>query len=236
MIYIMSDIHGRLDKYLKMLEIINFAEDDLLYILGDVIDRGKDGIKILQDIMKRKNIVFLVGNHEVMMYNYYYNRLFKDNNYDMVEAQLWGSNSNHFTHKEFIKLQIEEQVLIMKYIENSYVYISDLYFQGNNYYLVHASPSLDVPYKRATLLELKNIGFSITDLVWRRLKHSFLGGYGHKIVVVGHTSTSYFRNYFPDYSIYHDNGFIAIDCGCSREGDKAMLGCIRLDDYKEFYV
>lgn len=84
----MSDIHGRYDKYLKILETINFLENDTLYILGDVIDRGKDGIKIIQDIMKRKNIVFLVGNHEVMMYNYYYNRLFSDSNYDMVEAQL----------------------------------------------------------------------------------------------------------------------------------------------------
>ncbi len=54
MIYAMSDLHGCFDKYKKMLEKINLCENDTLYILGDVVDRGKDGIKILFDMMKRK--------------------------------------------------------------------------------------------------------------------------------------------------------------------------------------
>ena len=53
--YVMSDIHGRYDKYADMLELIHFSEEDELYILGDVIDRGPDGIKILMDIMERSN-------------------------------------------------------------------------------------------------------------------------------------------------------------------------------------
>ena len=52
MIYAMSDLHGCYDKYIKMLEKINFSNDDTLYILGDIVDRGADGIKILQDIMQ----------------------------------------------------------------------------------------------------------------------------------------------------------------------------------------
>ena len=42
------------DKYIKMLEKINFSDSDTLYILGDVVDRGPDGIKILLDIAKNK--------------------------------------------------------------------------------------------------------------------------------------------------------------------------------------
>ena len=68
MIYVMSDLHGCYDKYINMLEKINFKYDDTLYILGDVIDRGDDGIKILSDMMKRHNIVTLLGNHEYMAY------------------------------------------------------------------------------------------------------------------------------------------------------------------------
>ena len=41
----MSDIHGCFDKYQKMLRRIDFAPEDTLYVLGDVIDRGPDGIK-----------------------------------------------------------------------------------------------------------------------------------------------------------------------------------------------
>ena len=50
MIYAMSDLHGCYDKYIKMLEKINFSNNDTLYVLGDIVDRGADGIKILQDI------------------------------------------------------------------------------------------------------------------------------------------------------------------------------------------
>lgn len=43
MIYVMSDIHGCYEKYRAMLKAIKFAEDDALYVLGDVLDRGPDG-------------------------------------------------------------------------------------------------------------------------------------------------------------------------------------------------
>ena len=36
----MSDIHGQFDALMKMLEKIQFSDEDELYILGDVIDRG----------------------------------------------------------------------------------------------------------------------------------------------------------------------------------------------------
>ena len=54
MIYVMSDLHGCYDKYMQMLEKIKFNNEDTLYVLGDIVDRGDDGIKILLDMMKRK--------------------------------------------------------------------------------------------------------------------------------------------------------------------------------------
>ena len=41
-IYCISDIHGKRDAFYEMLKKINFKEEDHLYVLGDVIDRGKD--------------------------------------------------------------------------------------------------------------------------------------------------------------------------------------------------
>ena len=40
MIYVISDIHGRKDRFEDVLEQINLQENDVLYILGDVIDRN----------------------------------------------------------------------------------------------------------------------------------------------------------------------------------------------------
>ena len=45
--YIMSDCHGRYDKFKNILKKINFSNEDNLYILGDVIDRNENGIDIL---------------------------------------------------------------------------------------------------------------------------------------------------------------------------------------------
>ena len=69
MIYVMSDLHGCYDKYKQMLEKIKFNNEDTLYVLGDIVDRGDDGIKILLDMMQRSNVVPLLGNHEFMAYS-----------------------------------------------------------------------------------------------------------------------------------------------------------------------
>ena len=66
MLYAVSDIHGCYDKYRKLLKKINFGPDDTLYVLGDVIDRGPDGFKILLDMARRTNVINLMGNHEAM--------------------------------------------------------------------------------------------------------------------------------------------------------------------------
>ena len=56
MIYAVSDLHGCYDKYIKLLERLKMTSDDSLYILGDIVDRGSDGMKILLGLIKRKNV------------------------------------------------------------------------------------------------------------------------------------------------------------------------------------
>ncbi len=65
-IFACSDLHGRYDKYERIMEHV--TDDDTLYFLGDAIDRNPDGMKILIDVMTRKNVEFFIGNHELMMY------------------------------------------------------------------------------------------------------------------------------------------------------------------------
>ena len=65
--YVISDIHGQYKSYKRMLRAIQLQPEDTLYVLGDVIDRGPDGIKILNDMMKRENVIMFMGNHELMI-------------------------------------------------------------------------------------------------------------------------------------------------------------------------
>lgn len=43
MVYCMSDIHGDLEKFHSMLQLIRFSAKDTLFVIGDIIDRGPDG-------------------------------------------------------------------------------------------------------------------------------------------------------------------------------------------------
>ena len=68
--YVMGDIHGEADRFHAMLKKIQFSADDILILLGDVIDRGPDGIALLLEIMEMPNVIMLLGNHEYMMLQY----------------------------------------------------------------------------------------------------------------------------------------------------------------------
>lgn len=92
--YCISDIHGEFDRYQTMLEEIHLTDNDTLYVIGDVIDRAPGGVDVLEDIMARKNVVMLMGNHEQMCLD----TLGKNNVYGA--RQLWSSNGGSVTRRE----------------------------------------------------------------------------------------------------------------------------------------
>ena len=50
MIYAVSDIHGCYRQYKEVLEKIAFSDEDTLYVLGDVLDRGPEPLRVLEDM------------------------------------------------------------------------------------------------------------------------------------------------------------------------------------------
>ena len=116
MIYLTSDIHGEYQMFMDLLKLINFSDNDKLYILGDVADRGPEPIKIYQYIMGKPNIFLLRGNHEEMMLDAL--RL-KDNQFVSTHlSRLWMNNGGFVTVDQFLNLPIEEQNRIYDFIKN----------------------------------------------------------------------------------------------------------------------
>lgn len=76
-LYVIPDIHGAddlLDKILKRILPLRHSDggQDKIVFLGDYIDRGKDGHKVLDRLIDLKNkyddrIICLCGNHEIML-------------------------------------------------------------------------------------------------------------------------------------------------------------------------
>ena len=69
-VYVVGDLHGDNDSFIKILSLYKKAEkDSLLIFLGDYADRGKQGVEIitkLNDLLEsNENIIALKGNHEL---------------------------------------------------------------------------------------------------------------------------------------------------------------------------
>jgi len=232
MIYVMSDLHGCYDKYKQMLEKIKFNKDDTLYVLGDSIDRGDDGIKILLDIMNRPNVVPMLGNHEYMAYSvlkkfnveitaYNYNSQLDAEAIEMYEN--WMFNGGLTTSQAFAKLDKATRDSIMEYLGEFELY-EELEVNGNSFVLVHGG--------LVEFEEDKDLGeYDIHDIIWGRCDYA-KQYYKDKYLVTGHTPT---YNIDENYRgrIYRQNNHIAIDCGAVFGG---TLGCICLDTLEEFYV
>lgn len=69
MTYVISDLHGYpLKRLQELLAQAKFGQEDVLYILGDVIDRNGDGgVEMLCWILSQKNVHLILGNHEAML-------------------------------------------------------------------------------------------------------------------------------------------------------------------------
>ena len=220
MIYIMSDIHGGWNEYRDILEQIQFSDSDHLYMLGDAIDRGPDGIEVLLDIMARKNVTMLLGNHEKMMLDALRNpdegRL----------TRLWWNNGAAPTKKAFDELDKEKQEAILDFLSELPTELV-IQFGEQAYRLVHAAPTY--------LYETCNYkGWDEqTFYVWYRvdLRDKLRED---EVLIFGHTPTFRFDYDLPVH-IWHGENRIGIDCGCGH-GTGCRLGCLRLDDMKEVYT
>ena len=69
-ILIISDIHGELDTFDKLLQKAKYdANNDQLILLGDYVDRGPNSKGVLNRVIELKDLgaIVLRGNHDDMM-------------------------------------------------------------------------------------------------------------------------------------------------------------------------
>src|ERR1700690_1665125 len=67
---IISDVHGRHQELLRVLDYCQYQADDRLVFIGDNIDRGVESNKVMEfliSLSKAPQNVFLQGNHEEMV-------------------------------------------------------------------------------------------------------------------------------------------------------------------------
>lgn len=234
-VYVISDLHGYYDLFIKLLEKISFSEFDLLYIIGDVCDRGPDSLKILFYIQEHDNIILIKGNHEYMMQEaLYYGVYYDDIDYPSKAFKLWIANGGNTTMeniREYLqkdKLKHEDyRVVRSAFLKNLYEYLNNLpeYIEikvnDQSYVLVHAGIDVKRPLDKQDL----------DTLLWIREGFYLQRGDLTKIYIFGHTPTALLNK---DYSfniwldeVHHNK--IGIDGGLAC-GTVGQLNCLCLND------
>ena len=226
--YVMSDLHGCYDEYLKMLEKINFSDDDMLYIAGDIMDRGPKPMEILLDIYNRPNVCLIRGNHEYMAlecFEILHAPLEKLSEEKKEIISAWQLNGGVATSDEFHKLSRVEKgtATCLLYAIDNYREVS---VGGRNYILMHAAPKNFIPEKLPE-------DYSFEDFLYWAAPDYDQVYFKDKFLVTGHTPTAFIEGNPRPNSIFRKNNHIAIDCGAAMGG---RLGCLRLDDGAEFYI
>ena len=116
MIYVLSDIHGQRRRFDSIMKQINLQPEDTLYVLGDVIDRNPDGIKILRQLMAMPNVKLLLGNHEQMMLDALYypvpEHAYWPDEYLTSMKNHWYNNGGGVTHNylKHIKKTVRQEI------------------------------------------------------------------------------------------------------------------------------
>ncbi len=64
-----GDIHGCHQEFAELLERLALTKDDKLILVGDLINRGPDSLKVI-DLARANRALSLLGNHELRLLNY----------------------------------------------------------------------------------------------------------------------------------------------------------------------
>ncbi|MCD8133842.1 MAG: fructose-bisphosphatase class III [Clostridiales bacterium] len=208
---------------MRLLDKINFSSVDELYILGDIVDRGPEPIRLVQELMMHPNIYPVLGNHEYMAHKVLskFNVEITDemisslSGDDMMDYMYWIQDGGDVTVKQFVRLHPESREEILEYLEECTLY-EEINIGGKRYILVHAGiDNFDEGRDMDTYLP--------SELLFQRAdygKRYFLDR--NTFLIAGHMPTFGIRS-DRESLIYEGNGHIAIDCGCVYGGHLAAF-------------
>ena len=214
MIYVVSNIHGNYSKFKELLDKISFSDNDIMYVLGDIVDYGDESMEVVCDLSVRMNVYPVMGEHDALAYKMlsgFDEMLKKGGTPDaefITEMQAWSKDGGDKTLASFRTLDEDMKEGVLDYLADMMPY--EIAEAGDKkYLLVHAGiANFDPEDFYSEALDMDKQYFSKT------------------YVVVGHTPSA-------DGRIKYNGKNIAIDGGVANGGS---LACLCLDNGKEYYV
>ena len=212
MTYVVSDLHGSLDKFNKLLNMIKFNDNDVMYVLGDIVDYGEQPIELLCDLSMRYNVIPIVGDHDFRALKLLseLDKMIRDQIMPepeiLAEMTEWIQDGGQRTMEEFKALDEEMREGVLEYL------------------LVHAGIA---GFDPETPIE----DYMPEDFIYEPLDRE-RKYFDDVTVIAGHLPT-YEIDDGSRGRIFRGEGSIIIDCGAAFD---ETLGCLCLETGKEYYI
>lgn len=231
MIYVIGDIHGCKDKYDEMLSKLVLTDKDAVFVLGDVIDVGNEGIEILMDMVYRANIYPILGERE------YYAKKFlpliaekgsAEKALDAIEGEeremlsKWLSMKSEKTIEAFLRLGEGDREAVIDFLEE-FVPYEEIECKGKKFVLTHAGIR---GFEEGKAFE----DYSDEDFVFAETDYGKIY-FSDAYLVTGHTPTVAIGKEFFG-KVYAKKRHLALDCGAAFGG---RLAAVCLDTLKVSY-
>ncbi len=107
--YVTSDAHGHVRALDRALELAGPGSGDVVYVLGDMVDRGPDPVGVLRLVRSLPNVRVLMGNHERMLLD----TLMSE---DEREVFIWEMNGGSTTARGLDSLGSDEAADLIDWI------------------------------------------------------------------------------------------------------------------------
>ena len=232
MIYLTSDIHGDFRTFQRLLRTIRFSDQDHMYILGDVMDKGKEPLRLLTAILQKKNMTLIKGNHEYLCERYLSG---------IIDGLMWDACGGTRSRQQVDVLTDMEKKKLLIQLQQLPVYIEIR--QGEIcYFLTHSGLHADfmIFHKDGTVDIRASVQAAVVDdqeqyLFSNDIHYIPAGIRFDKRVIVGHYPTLF----LPDWErarIYRNPRYIDLDTGNERREQGGKLACLNLENKKEIYV
>ena len=228
MTYVVSDLHGCFDKFKRLLNEIRFTDDDIMYVLGDVVDYGDEPMELLCDLSMRYNVIPILGDRDYKAYRLLseIDKMLAGESPDteaLTEMAQWMQDGGDKTIAGFKALDADMREGVLEYLSDMSLY-EEIEVSGKRFILVHAGIA---DFDEDTPLE----DYMPEDFISEPMDVD-RQYFSDATVIAGHVPT-YTIDSAENGKIYKGEFGYIIDCGAAF-GES--LGAMRLEDGKKFYV
>ena len=137
--YCFTDLHGMYNLWVQIRDYAN--PTDRLYFLGDAMDRGPDGIKVIHELLSDPRVTFIKGNHEDIFVNCAKELMKKPRDiYDTI--YLWHANGGGPSYAAYRELNRDSKQELINKCDALPEYIRFKSDNGHEVFLCHAGTCL----------------------------------------------------------------------------------------------